>query len=78
VSVDLYSALSPRPLMRWMHYSIPQTYVLSRHLNSLTRVLAVVLCLSVSVTSRSSVEMPGRTEVFFGMDASFDQSYTVF
>ena len=39
------------------------------------------VCLSVclSVTSRCSVEVVGRIElVFFGMEAFFDQSYTVF
>ena len=39
-------------------------------------VLAMVLCLSV--TSRCSVEVVGRIELVFGMEASFDQSYTVF
>jgi len=44
----------------------------------LARVLAMALCLSVSVsvTSRCSVEVVGRIELVFGMEASFDQSYT--
>ena len=32
----------------------------------------------VSVTSRCSVEVVGWIELVFGMEASFDQSYTVF
>ena len=46
----------------------------------LARVLAMALCLSVclSVTSRCSVEVVGRIEMVFGMDAFFDQPYTVF
>jgi len=38
------------------------------------------LCLSVclSVTSRCSVEVVGRIELVLGMEASFDQFYTVF
>jgi len=48
----------------------------------LVRLLAMVLCLSVSVcvcfsvTSRSSVKMAGRIELLFGMRASFYISYT--
>ena len=46
----------------------------------LAPVLAMALCLSVcmSVTSRCSVEVVGWIELVFGMEASFDQSYTVF
>jgi len=33
---------------------------------------------SVSVTSQSSVELTGRIELVFGLEASFNQSYTVF
>ena len=46
----------------------------------LARVLAMALCPSVclSVTSRCSVEVVGRIEMVFGMQASFDQPYTVF
>jgi len=40
----------------------------------LARVLAMALCLSVSVTSRCSIEVVGRMELIFGMEASFDQS----
>ena len=32
----------------------------------------------MSVTSRCSVEVVGRIELVFGMEASFDQSDTVF
>ena len=39
-------------------------------------VLAIALCLSV--TSQCSVEVVGRIELVFGMEASFDQFYTVF
>ena len=42
--------------------------------------LSVSVCLSVclSVTSRCSIEVVGRIELEFGVDASFDQFYTVF
>ena len=33
---------------------------------------------SLSVTSRCSIEVVGRIELVFGMEASFDQSYAVF
>jgi len=33
---------------------------------------------SVSVTSRCSIETDGRNNLVFGMGASFNQSYTVF
>ena len=36
----------------------------------------VSVCLSV--TSRCYVEVVGRIELVFGMEASFDQFYTVF
>ena len=36
----------------------------------------VSVCLSV--TSRCSIEVVGRIELVFGVDASFDQLYTVF
>jgi len=39
-------------------------------------VLAIALCLYV--TTRCSVEGVGRIELVFGMEASFDQFYTVF
>ena len=39
-------------------------------------VLAMVLC--PSVTSRCSIETDGCNNLGFGIDASFDQSYTVF
>ena len=42
------------------------------------RVLAMALCLCLSVISRCSLEVVGRIEPVFGMEASFDQSYTVF
>ena len=46
----------------------------------LTRLLAMDLrlCLSVSVsvTSRCSIEMDRRMELFYGIQASFDESYT--
>jgi len=46
----------------------------------LALVLAMALCLSVcvSVTSRSSIDRNEWASLFFGMEASFDQSYTVF
>ena len=46
----------------------------------LARVPAMALYLSVclSVTIRCSIETDGRIELFFGMEASFDLSYTVF
>jgi len=50
----------------------------------LAQVLAMTLCLSVSVsvclsvTSRCSIEVVGRIELVFGIEASFDQFYTVF
>jgi len=53
----------------------------------LERVLAIVLCLSVSLsvcvrlsqlTSRCSIEIAGRIELIFGMEASFDLSSTMF
>ena len=53
----------------------------------IARVLALALCLCLSasvclsvclsVTSRCSIEMDGRIELVFGMQASFDQFYTV-
>jgi len=45
----------------------------------LARLLAMALCpsVSVSVTSRCSIEVAGRIELVFGMEAFFDQSYTV-
>jgi len=43
----------------------------------LAQVLAMTLCLSVSVTSRCSIEMDGQIELVFGMYASFDISYAV-
>jgi len=50
----------------------------------LAQVLAITLCLSVSVsvclsvTSRCSIEVVGRIELVFGIEASFDQFYTMF
>ena len=54
----------------------------------LAQVVAMTLCLSVclsvclsfclSVTSRCSIEVVGRIELVFGIEASFDQFYTVF
>ena len=45
----------------------------------LARILAMALCLSVSVsvTSRCSIEVVSRIELVFGTGASFDR-YTVF
>jgi len=45
----------------------------------LARLLAMALCpsVSLSVTSRCSIEVAGRIELVFGMEAFFDQSYTV-
>jgi len=41
--------------------------------------LCLFVCLScLSVTSRCSIETSGRIELIFGMEASFDLSYTVF
>ena len=41
-------------------------------------VLAMGLSVCLSITSRCSVELVGRIELVFGMEASFDQPYTVF
>ena len=43
------------------------------------RVLAIWpgVCLSVSITSRCSIELTGRIELAFGTEASFDLSYSV-
>ena len=43
----------------------------------LARVLAIALCLCLSVTSQCSIEVVGCIELVFGMAVSFDQSYTV-
>ena len=43
----------------------------------MSAVFAVVLCLSVSVTSRCSIETDGRIELVFGMGASIDLFYTI-
>ena len=40
--------------------------------------VSVCLYLSVSVTSRCSIETDGRIDLVFGMMSSFDQSYAVF
>ena len=37
-----------------------------------------LLCLCLSVTSRCSIKRDKRINLLFGMEASFDQSYTVF
>jgi len=37
----------------------------------------MTLCLSLSVTSRCSIEVVGRIDLVFGTESSFDQSYTV-
>ena len=42
-----------------------------------TIAMAVCLCLSVSVTSRCSIELDGRIDPVFDIQASCDQSYTV-
>jgi len=54
--------------------------VLLPALRHASAVLFMTLCLSVclSVTSRCSIETSGRIELIFGMEASFDLSYTVF
>jgi len=44
----------------------------------LAGVLAMAQCLCLSVTSRCSIEVVGRIELVFGVEASFHQSYTVF
>ena len=48
----------------------------------LARVLDIALCpclcLCPSVTSRCSIETDGRSNLFFGTKASFEQSHTVF
>ena len=48
----------------------------------LARILAMAMCPSVcvclSITSRRSIEMDERSNLFSGMGASFDQSYNVF
>ena len=47
----------------------------------LARVLAMALCppvcVCVSVTSRCSIKRDKRINVLFGMEVSFDQSYSV-
>ena len=43
----------------------------------LARVLAMAVCLCQSVTSRCSIKRNERINLLFGMEASFDQSYTV-
>jgi len=40
--------------------------------------MALSLRLCLSVTSRCSIEVVGRIELGFGMEASLYQSYTVF
>jgi len=40
--------------------------------------LRLSVSVSLSVTSRCSIEVVGRIELVFGTGASFDQSYTVF
>jgi len=40
--------------------------------------VCLCLCMCLSVTSRCSIELFGWTELVFGMEASFDRSYTVF
>ena len=45
----------------------------------LARVLAMALCLCIClVTSRCSIKRDERINLLFGIEASFDQSYTVF
>ena len=44
----------------------------------LARMLAMALCLSVSVTSRCSVETVERIRLVLGKGNSFHLSYTVF
>ena len=44
----------------------------------LARVLAMAPCPCLSVTSRCSIEVVGRIELVSGMEAAFDQTYTVF
>jgi len=42
----------------------------------MARRLYVCLSVSVSVTSRTSIELTGRIELVFGMDAFVDISYS--
>ena len=44
----------------------------------LARELAMALCPSVSVTSPCAIERDGQTDLVFGMEASLDQSYSMF
>ena len=44
----------------------------------LARELAMALCPSVSVTSPCAIERDGQTDLVFGMEASFDQSCSMF
>jgi len=44
----------------------------------LARELAMALCPSVSVTSPCAIERDGQTDLVFGTEASFDQSYSMF
>jgi len=61
---------------RYMHYAPPSFYPRD---TVLARVLAmnVSVSLCLSVTSRCSIKRGERTNLVFGMEASFDQSYTV-
>ena len=44
----------------------------------LARELAMALCPSVSITSPCAIERDGQTDLVFGTEASFDQSYSMF
>ena len=59
-----------------MIYNIPQ-FLPARRYASVGTCYGPV-SVSLSVTSRRSIEVVGRIELVFGTGASFDQSYTVF
>jgi len=59
---------------RYMHYAPPSFY---RRDTVPARVLAMNVSLCLSVTSRCSIKRGERTNLVFGTEASFDQSYTV-
>jgi len=56
-------------LLQWLHDSSREMRFYPRDA-MLARVLAMAMCLSV--TSRCSIEVVGRIELVFGMEASFE------
>jgi len=55
----------------------PYASLVVRVLPPLAMALCLSVCLSVSVTSRLSIETAERIELVFGMGASFQPSYSV-